>query len=162
MKIFGILKTAGVLIMALMLLMGFSAPQADAAEYWKEAHIRIPVTAGETLAVGDVVCIKGSDGYAYKADADDSDLRPAVGIIKKGASSGSKAEIVIIGVLAGQTAASPGARLYLSTTAGALTTTAPTNAQVIGFVMEGATAGTGSSTKYFIKVDVPLSSGAAY
>lgn len=155
-------RTAGIVTMVLMLFVVFSAIQADAAEYFKKAYVRFAVTAGETLAVGDVACIKTSDGYAYKADANDSALRPAVGVVKKGASSGSKAEIVIMGVLAGQSTASAGARVFLSETAGALTTTAPTNAQPVGFVMEGATAGDESSTDYFIMIAIPSSAGAAY
>lgn len=156
------LKTAGIFTAVLMLFVVFSAIQADAAERWKQVHVRFAVTAGETLAVGDVACIKASDGYAYKADANDSALRPAVGIIKKGGDSGDKIEIIVIGRLAGQTAASPGYRLYLSETAGALTTTAPTNSQVLGWVEEGDTAGEASSTNYFIFVRPETSAGAAY
>lgn len=162
MKTLKLFKIAGILMMILMLFAAFSVPQADAAERWKQVYSRIPVTAGETLVTGDTVCIKATDGYAYKADSDDSNLRPAVGVIKKGGDSGSKVEIVISGILAGQTAASPGKRLYLSASSGELTTTAPTNVQALGWVMEGTTAGTGSSTNYFINVQMPVSGGPAY
>ena len=102
-------------LMALMVVILIAAvmPQAaNAAEYWKAKYERFSATIGETLATGDVVYIKGSDGEAYKADADDSNKRPAVGIVDKGGSSGT-AEIVVRGILAGQTAASPGPRLFL-------------------------------------------------
>ena len=137
-------------------------PSAYAAEYFKQAFGRFSATAGATLATGDVVCIAGSDGYAYKADANDSDKRPAIGVIRKGAASGSKVEIIFVGALSGQTAASPGARLFLSETAGAMTTTAPTNAQALGWVLPGSTAGASSSTHYFINIDIATSTGAGY
>jgi len=149
-----------VLMMVLCLVMLLAAIPANATESWSQKWVRFSVTAGETLALGDIVCIKASDGYAYEADANDADLRPAVGIIGKGGASGSAVEIVVIGVLKGQTAASPGARIYLSETAGEVTTTAPTNSQVVGWVM-GA-AGAASSTDYFFFVRPDSSAGAAY
>ncbi|NPU84379.1 MAG: DUF2190 family protein [Syntrophaceae bacterium] len=134
---------------------------ADAASWWTQKYVRYSATAGETLTTGDVVCIKGSDGEAYKADADDSSLRPAVGVIDKGGASGSTVEIVVDGVISGMTAKSPGATLYLATTAGAFTTTAPTNEQTIGWVLPG-TAGSSSSTTYFIRVEAKKSPSAGY
>lgn len=135
---------------------------ADAAAGWRAKYERISAVAGETLATGNVVCISGSDGYAYKADADDSTLRPAIGIVGKGGSSGATVEIVTRGILTGQTAASPGARLFLdATTAGTIAASAPTNAQPVGWVMPG-TAGTATSTTYYINVNIPNSAGAAY
>lgn len=148
--------------LALLILMAvvFAAPLAW-AENWQQKYVRFSATAGEALTIGDVVCIVGSDGAAYKADADNSALRPAVGLIDKAGLTGATVEIVAIGVLDGQTAASPGVRLFLSTTAGAMTTTGPTNAQPIGWVLPG-TAGTATSSKYFIQINTPSSAGAAY
>jgi hypothetical protein len=137
------------------------ALNAMAAETWKQRIVRFSATAGETLATGDVVCISGTDGYVYKADANDSALRPAVGVIGKGGASGATVEIVVQGILAGQTAASPGARLFLSETAGAITTTEPTNTQALGWILPGAAAAT-TSTTYFIMVNTPASPGAGY
>ena len=136
--------------------------EAQAGEYFKMSYGRFSAIAGATLATGDVVCISGSDGYAYKADANDSDKRPAVGIIGKGGATAARVEIIFLGQLAGQTAASPGARLFLSETAGAFTTTGPTNAQALGWVLPGETAGGSSSTDYFISVTAPSSAGAGY
>ncbi len=138
----------------------FSVSPSPAQEYWKNKYLRFSATAGETLAAGDIVCIKGSDGKAYKADANDSSLRPAVGVIGIGGTSGETVEIVTIGVLEGQTSASPGARLFLSETAGVFTTTAPTNEQPVGWVLPGTTAAT--STKYYIMTNMPVTDGAGY
>jgi len=149
------------LLMGIAILGMVSAPSADAASYWQAKNTRFAATAGETLTVGDVVCIAGSDGKAYKADANDASLRPAVGVIGKGGVSGTTVEVVQKGILAGQTGASPGARLFLSETAGAITATAPTNAQPLGFVLPG-TAGSSSSITYFIDVTIEASAGAGY
>ncbi len=153
------LRLGLVALMAVLLFVAMMPQAGQAAEYWKKKYERFSAVAGTTLAAGDVVYIKGSDGKAYKADADDSAARPAVGIIDKGGSSDATVEIVSRGILAGQTAASPGARLFLFTTAGALTTTAPTNAQTLGFVLPGTAS---SSTTYYICVVIPSSAGAAY
>ncbi len=131
------------------------------AEDWQQKYVRFSAIAGETLVTGDVVCIAAADGYAYKADANDSSLRPAVGIIAKGGTTGHTVEIVTIGVLTGQTAASPGVRVFLSTTAGALMATAPTNAQPMGWVLPGAAAAA-TSTTYYISVVTPSTAGAGY
>lgn len=152
-------KRHTVAMLFVMLMAMLIAPQVQAAEHWKTKYVRLSATAGETLATGDVVYIKGSDGKAYKADANDSAKRPAVGVIGKGGASSAKVEIVRIGVLGGQTAASPGARLFLSETPNTLTTTAPTNAQAMGWVMPGTTS---SSTTYFIQAETPTSAGAGY
>lgn len=142
---------------AMLVLLVYAAP-ADAA-YWKQKYIRFSATAGETLTIGDVVCIKGSDGKAYLADADDASYRPAVGVVSKGGSSAATIEITVRGIISGMPEASPGARLFLSGTPGDFVTTAPTNAQAIGWVMPGTDA---SSTTYFIDVTVPSSGGSGY
>ena len=111
-----------------------------------------------------VLLIYSTDSRAYKANADDADKRPAVGVIGKGGSSGSSVEIVVQGILAGQTAVSAGDRLFLSTTAGAFTTTEPTNAQTLGWVLPGSTTeiAASESTSYYVNVVPPVSDGAAY
>lgn len=148
----------GISLILIMLLALTSL--ADAAG-WRAKYERFSAVAGETLATGNVVCISGSDGYAYQADANDSSLRPAVGVIGKGGASGATVEIVTRGIVYGMTAASPGARLFLSETAAGITTTGPTNAQPIGWVMPG-TAGAATSTTYYININIPSSAGAAY
>ncbi len=100
----------------------FSGP-AFAAYSVVKSYSRISAVAGETLATGNVVCIKSADGYAYKADADDSTARPAVGIIGKGGASGATVEIITEGILGGWSSLTKGAPGYLSATAGAVTQT---------------------------------------
>lgn len=148
-----------IMALAMIMIMLFSVPAFAAG--WQQKYERFSATAGETLATGDVVCIKGSDGLAYKADADDSSLRPAVGIIGKGGATDATVEIVTRGVLTGQTAASPGARFFLSTTAGGKTITSPNNSQVLGWVMPPAGGGA-SSTTYYVDVQLPQTPGAGY
>lgn len=143
-----------VIFFALLIVAAMAVPQVQAASYWKQKTLRFAATAGETLAIGDVVCIKASDGKAYKADANDSNLRPAVGIISKGGSASGSVEITAIGILAGQTAVSAGNRLYLSETAGAITTTSPTNPQTLGWSQ--------TTTTFIILVNQPASAGAGY
>ena len=88
----------GVMMVVLIALFALaSAMPAAATEVWRQKFSRFSATAGETLAIGDVVCIKAADGYVYKADSNDSDLRPAVGAIGKGGASGAKVEIVTEG-----------------------------------------------------------------
>jgi len=93
----------------------------EAAAYdVKQIHSRFKATSGEALTTGEVVCIKDADGYAYKADSDDSSLRPAVGIVgsKTATASGSAVEIIISGTLTGWSSLAEGGAVYLSPTAG--------------------------------------------
>jgi hypothetical protein len=107
------------------------------ATYWKHKDSRISATCGETLATGNVVMIKSADGYAYKADANDAALRPAVGVVDKGCSSGGTAEIVTSGIISGYSSLTKGSAAYLSETAGAITQTAPSYTQKIGVAISG-------------------------
>lgn len=162
MKFFRFKNPVAVLVLlAIWLALPLLMVQTADAATWKEKNIRFAATAGETLAVGDVVCIAPADGKAYKADSNDSSLRPAVGMIGRGGASGATVEVIVSGIISGMTAKSPGARLFLSETAGALTTTGPTNAQPMGWVMPGS-AGAATSTTYFIQVNIPNSAGAGY
>lgn len=125
---------------------------AFAGSYWTAKNDRFSGTAGETLTVGQAVCIKASDNKIYKADADDATLRPAVGFIGKGGAANSVVEIVTDGVLAGAANATPGERIYLSTTAGNVTTSGGANVQVLGFGLPGTTANV--TTTYKIRIDL--------
>lgn len=149
------------IMLALFMISAFVVPNAGATESWKQKFVRFAGTAGETVATGDLVCIKGSDGQVYKADANDANLRPAIGVIAKGGAAEATVEIVAIGILTGQTAASPGARLFLSETAGAFVSTAPTNAQVVGWVSTD-TIDTATSTTYFILILPEPTAGAGF
>ena len=136
------------------------AVQAGATENWQQKFIRFSGVAGETLAIGDVVCIAGADGQVYKADADSSTRRPAVGVIGKGGAAESTVEIVVSGILDGQSALSPGTRLFVSTGAGAFANATTGYDQIIGWVLPGTTD-TATSTKYFIMALPPIPSTGA-
>jgi len=131
---------AALIALALVVLL---AGPASAAYVVKQSWIRISGTAGETLTTGQAVCFKDADGYVYKADANDGDLRPAIGVVgSKGASSGGAVEIVVVGVLSGWSTLSEGAPCYLSETAGGITQSAPAWSQQLGVAV--------STTAYFI------------
>lgn len=150
---------AAVFVVAMFAIALGQAQTAEATEYWKGKFVRFYATAGESIALGDVVCIYSDDSYAYKADADDTGKRFAVGVAGAAATAGSSVEIVVSGIITGQTAASVGSKVYLSITAGAMTTTADASwGQVLGVVMEGTTAERTAkeSTTYFISV-LPIS-----
>jgi len=152
-------KHMPVLVLAMLLAILLAAPAFAAG--WQAKYERFAGTAGATLTTGDVVCISGSDGKVYKADADDSAKRPAVGVIGKGGDSGAKVEIITRGIIAGMTSATSGSRVFLSGTAGGTVDTAPTNAQILGFVVPPETAAA-TNTVYYINVQLPASTGAAY
>lgn len=102
--------------------------------------VRFSLVAGEALTQGDLVAIKAADGKAYKADADDATLRPAVGIIGSGGASGVQVEAVVTGRVSGFTGLTPGALAYLSGTAGAVTQAAPAWAQPAGVALSATEA----------------------
>jgi hypothetical protein len=129
-------------IVVLMVLCVLAIGPVQAADFWKQKGFRISGTAGEDLSKGDVVCIKDADGEVYQADADDSDLRPAVGVIGHAADEDGTVEIVVQGILAGQSGLAEGDNVYLSDTAGSLTQTAPDWRQKMGVAISG--------TEYFI------------
>ena len=114
------------------------AAVAYAAYTPKIVYQRFSCTAGETLAAGNVVAVKAADGKCYKADANDSALRPAIGIIGMGGASAASVEVITSGIISGWTitAGSPG---YLSETAGAITQTAPAYSQQLGVAINTTT-----------------------
>ena len=87
--------------------------------------------AGEALSKGDVVYISGISGnttVVSKADADDSAKMPAFGVVAAAATLNSSVDIYTFGTLSGidTSSYSEGDELYVSTTAGAMTNSAPT------------------------------------
>ena len=87
--------------------------------------------AGEALTKGEVVYISGISGnttVVSKADADDSAKMPAFGIVAADASINTSVTVYTFGRLGGldTSSYSEGDELFVSTTAGALTNTAPT------------------------------------
>jgi len=148
-------------IVAVTAILAVMASVPAFAAGWQAKYERFSGTAGATLGVGDVVCISGADGKVYKADADDAAKRPAVGVIGKGGAAGAKVEIITRGIISGMTAATSGNRIFLSATAGKTVDTAPTNAQLLGFVLPPETAAA-TNTVYYINVQLPASTGAGY
>lgn len=144
-------KIMSILLIAVFVAVLLTAP-AQAASYWTNKFVRFSATAGETLATGNVVIIKDADGYAWKADANGAGLYPAVGVIGKGGAAGSKVEIVVYGILAGQTSLSESEPGYLSETPGAITQSSPAYSQQIGFAI--------SETAYLINCNRYLDTSA--
>jgi hypothetical protein len=100
--------------------------------------------AGEALSKGDVVYISGLSGntpIVSKADADDSNKMPAFGLAAETASLNNSVEVVTFGILENFDTSSftQGTVVYVSTTAGALSSSAPTGEssliQNIGYVV---------------------------
>jgi hypothetical protein len=133
-------KILNILFVAMFMTVLFASPVF--AVNFTQKFARFSATCGETLATGNVATIKDADGYAYKADANDAALRPAVGVVDKGCASGGTAEIVTYGVITGYTSLTESAPGYLSETAGAITQSSPSYSQQVGYAI--------SSTAYLI------------
>ena len=87
--------------------------------------------AGEALSKGDAVYISGISGntpIVSKADADDSNKMPSFGLAKADANLNANVVVVTFGTLSGldTSSFSAGDILFISTTAGTLSATAPT------------------------------------
>ena len=89
--------------------------------------------ASEALTKGDVVYISGVSGQTPtvgKADADDSSKMPAFGLVQADTSLNNTCTVVTFGTFIEYDTSTPGwslgDTLYVSTTAGSLTNTAPT------------------------------------
>ncbi|MHC1726503.1 MAG: hypothetical protein AB9866_10915 [Syntrophobacteraceae bacterium] len=132
-------KSLAVMVLVVAMLTVFAVAPAMAAVYVKNSWVRFSGTAAETLAVGDIVCIKDADGLVYKADANDAALRPAVGIVSKGASTSGVVGVTVIGVFGGYTTLSEGQNVYLSESVGSYTQSSPAYSQSVGFALTTTT-----------------------
>ena len=126
--------------LVLFVVFAFMTTDAFAAYRVKQTYARFSAVAAETLATGQVVSLK-TDGLAYKADANDAALRPAVGVIGKGGATGAKVEIIVMGILSGWSTLTEGAPGYLSETAAGVTQSSPAYSQQVGYAT--------TSTDYF-------------
>jgi hypothetical protein len=151
-------------------------PNADgtldlgSADYrWAEIHgdlegsvmFRAKNGNASALSVGDVVYISGYTSGTTPdvdlADADDAAKMPSFGVISTGGNSGAEVYVTTLGTLDGldlpSGTYSAGDEIFVSTTAGDFTKTAPTGEsaaiQKIGFVIK---ANTGGGTNGSIKV----------
>lgn len=82
-------------------------------------------TAGETVAIGELVYIK-SDGKFWLADADAAASMPAIGVVLDAGAAEASVKVLLWGLMRNDAWNwTVGATLYVDTTAGALTETAP-------------------------------------
>jgi len=90
-----------------------------------------PATAGEPLALGDVVYVKASDGRVYKALTNNTREKANVlGLAKSAAgNAGDAVTVVVRGPIADMSGLSAGADYYLNNSGG-ITQTAPSGGQV--------------------------------
>ena len=100
-------------------------------------------TVGEAVAIGDVLYMK-SDGSWWKADADASTTMPGAGLAMEAKSAGADCKILLYGFFRDDSwAYTKGGLLYVSTTPGAPTQTAPSGSgdqvQVLGIAITATT-----------------------
>ena len=128
--------------------LSFTAVTATAADTSKTT-IKT-VIAGEDLAKGDAVYISGGTGdnpEVSKADADDAAKMPVFGVTTEAVTATNTTDLVIYGLVESYdtTGLTTGDSLFVSTTAGALTTTKPTGEsallQTVGKVIKGNSSG---------------------
>jgi hypothetical protein len=101
---------------------GDEAPADNAA-----TGIVFSFIAGTTLAIGDVVYMH-TDGEVAKADADAATSMPAIGICVGAGTDGNAVDVLVQGIMHDTSAFDTftvGADIFVSTTAGAVTATAP-------------------------------------
>jgi len=101
---------------------GDEAPADNAA-----TGIVFSFLAGATLAIGDVVYMH-TDGEVAKADADAVTSMPAIGICVGSGTDGNAVDVLVQGIMHDTSAFDTftvGADIFVSTTAGAVTATAP-------------------------------------
>jgi hypothetical protein len=85
----------------------------------------ISIASGESVAAFNSVYIR-SDGEVGPADADAASTMPAIGVALEAKGDGEATKILIAGVLRDDTYSfTPGADLFIGTTAGEITATAP-------------------------------------
>ena len=100
----------------------------------KKIFIGYKARAGESgLTTGMLVHQKDLNAKAYKADADDSNVRPANAVIGKKDSADNFVQLIVVGILSGWSGLQEGLPVFLSTTAAGVTQSAPTAfAQQVG------------------------------
>lgn len=97
------------------------------------------VTAGEDLAANTIAYMSDGSGALtagrwYKADADFTyaSTTPALGYVLNAITSGAQGYVYQFGLMTGLSGLTPGAKYYVSSAAGQITATPPTNAAVVG------------------------------
>lgn len=116
-------------------------------------RVGFDATTFEAVSDGDALYMRTSDGQVGLAQADGTqDEAIVVGFADDDAASGATVKVLVAGLLDGQTGIDPGDVYFLSTTAGEISTTAPSTAgQFVTRVGEGATA-----TEFSIQLEPPI------
>lgn len=116
-------------------------------------RVGFDATTLEDIADGDALYMRASDGLVGKAQADGTqDEALVVGFADDAALSGTVVKVVVAGLLDYPSAIDPGDVYFLSTTAGAISLTAPTTAtEFVTRVGEGAT-----TTELSIQLEPPI------
>jgi hypothetical protein len=116
-------------------------------------HLRALNNTGSTIAKGKVVYVTGAQGQRLTIALADADIEAAahttIGITAESIANNAEGFVFISGVLTGVNTSglTDGAILYVSSTAGEYTETAPTSPShsvIVGFVVNGGSAGAGS------------------
>jgi hypothetical protein len=103
------------------LIFGDTAPSTDHTA----TGVVVSIASGESVTAFNAVYIR-SDGEVGPADADAATSMPAIGVALESKSDGQATKILISGVLRDDTYNfTPGADLFVGTTAGEITATAP-------------------------------------
>jgi len=105
----------------------------------------VAVTAGEAISAGEVCYIKPADNKAWLADASALSTLPSRGVAQTSVSAEQSVQLRFFGyedysLLSPSLSATSGDILYVSETAGRLTTIAPALAQIFGFVKSDTVA----------------------
>lgn len=98
-----------------------------------QGDVTVGLNAGATIAQWDAVYLNSSSAWVL-ADADGSGTFPARGLAVTSGSDGNPLSVLKRGIVRNDGWTwTPGGDIFLSTTAGGLTQTAPANAQRVGF-----------------------------
>jgi len=116
-------------------------------------RVGFDATTFEAVSDGNALYMRTSDGQVGLAQADGTqDEAIVVGFADDDAASGATVKVLVAGLLSDQTGIDPGDVYFLSTTAGEISTTAPSTAgQFVTRVGEGATA-----TEFSIQLEPPI------
>lgn len=117
------------------------------------SRVGFDATAFETLTNGAALYMRVSDGKVGLAQADGtSDEALVVGFADSAANTGDTVKVLVAGIKTMPFAVDPGDVYFLSATAGAITTTAPSTAgQYVTRVGEGAT-----TADFSIQLEPPI------
>jgi len=125
----------------------------DGFPVFAPSRVGFDATTFEAVSLGDALYMRTSDGQVGLAQADGTaDEALVVGFADAAAASGTTVKVLVAGIKTMGFTVDPGDIYYLSTTAGAITTTPPSTAgQFVTRVGEGAT-----TTDFSIQLEPPI------